>query len=84
VLVKPSAPTAEHSVQPRVDEEVRQAMRNDGIALFSSAEEDQKMREEGKDFVEEMTQGRMQELCAERDASALGTSPSEEWNCPGY
>jgi hypothetical protein len=72
------------SVQPRLDEQVSQAMRNDGIAIFSSVEEDRELRQE----MGEITQQLVQDLCADWDpedwgASAAGTPPPE-WNCPGY
>jgi hypothetical protein len=54
-------------------------MRNDGIAIISSVEEDRKLRQE----MEEITQELFQSVCAEWDASALGT-PAPELNCPGY
>jgi hypothetical protein len=53
--------------EANVDDQVSEAMQNDGIYVIAVAEE-----------VESMTR----EMCAEWDTTTLGTPPPE-WNCPG-
>jgi hypothetical protein len=51
-----------------IEEDVRQAMRNDGIYVIAT---------------EEMIDDIIEEECANWDRAAMG-SPPPEWDCPGY